>query len=454
MLSSAGGWEWEVRTRADSVEQFLETQQWQQKWPEQGQQESGTELENSDMTSIEEDGALVPLPTLREAICDPIRQRKLFVQKLRQCQKMLDFGDPMKQKQEKEVKADALKELNEFVAIGRNSALLANEEIGTELFKTMECNLFRVLPPSAYSPQWSESNSEDLLGSSPSSSLFLEPAWPHLQLVYRLLRQLIDRLSAEQLDPFISDYFCLNALELLRSADSREREKARQIVHGIYTKLTERRTGIRKQMANILLSHTFESMPFNGLEELLQILGDIINGFNVPLKEEHRQFLFRVLLPLHKSPALPMFFSKLAYCVMLFVEKDVSLAKPVIKSLLRNWPSKSGIREILFITELDEILSQVGEDQFRVIMKPLVGRLVRCTTSQNARLAERALLLWKSPKMLTFLKDHSQLAFPEAIRAIDKAQRHWSSGVIAMSAKTMDALRMALTEADKQKQRR
>ena len=43
----------------------------------------------------------------------------------------------------------------------------------------------------------------------------------------------------------------------------------------------------------------------NGIAELLEILGSIINGFALPLKDEHKQFLLKALLPLHKVPHAP-----------------------------------------------------------------------------------------------------------------------------------------------------
>lgn len=44
----------------------------------------------------------------------------------------------------------------------------------------------------------------------------------------------------------------------------------------------------------------YETEHFNGVGELLEILGSIINGFALPLKLEHKQFLVKVLIPLHK----------------------------------------------------------------------------------------------------------------------------------------------------------
>ena len=43
-----------------------------------------------------------------------------------------------------------------------------------------------------------------------------------------------------------------------------------------------------------------EQMPKTHLSKVKFILGSIINGFALPLKAEHKQFLVRVLIPLHK----------------------------------------------------------------------------------------------------------------------------------------------------------
>lgn len=55
----------------------------------------------------------------------------------------------------------------------------------------------------------------------------------------------------------------------------------------------------------------------------------IINGFALPLKEEHKVFLLKVLLPLHKVKSLSVYHPQLAYCVVQFLEKDPSLTEPV-----------------------------------------------------------------------------------------------------------------------------
>ncbi len=60
------------------------------------------------------------------------------------------------------------------------------------------------------------------------------------------------------------------------------------------------------------------------------VLNSIINGFALPLKEEHKVFLLKVLMPLHKVKSLSVYHPQLAYCVVQFLEKDPSLTEPVI----------------------------------------------------------------------------------------------------------------------------
>ncbi len=61
------------------------------------------------------------------------------------------------------------------------------------------------------------------------------------------------------------------------------------------------RAFIRKAINNIFFRFVYETERHNGIAELLEILGSIINGFALPLKEEHKQFLMKALLPLHKA---------------------------------------------------------------------------------------------------------------------------------------------------------
>ena len=65
--------------------------------------------------------------------------------------------------------------------------------------------------------------------------------------------------------------------------------------------------------------------------ELLEILGSIINGFAIPLKKEHLQFLEKALLPLHKPRSVAVYHPQLSYCISQYVEKDPETIVAVVQ---------------------------------------------------------------------------------------------------------------------------
>lgn len=108
------------------------------------------------------------------------------------------------------------------------------------------------------------------------------------------------------------------------------------------------RAFIRRSINNIFFQFIYETERHNGIAELLEILGSIINGFALPLKEEHKLFLSRVLVPLHKVKSLVLYHPQLAYCVVQFLEKDQNLTYSVVTGLLRYWPKVNSTNEVLY----------------------------------------------------------------------------------------------------------
>ena len=129
--------------------------------------------------------------------------------------------------------------------------------------------------------------------------------------------------------------FVLRLLDLFDSEDPRERDLLKTTLHRIYVKFLGLRAFIRKEINNIFYQFVYETERHHGVAELLGILGSIINGFALPLKEEHKDFLLKVLMPLHKVKSLSVYHPQLAYCVVQFLEKDPSLTEQVIVNLLR-----------------------------------------------------------------------------------------------------------------------
>jgi serine/threonine-protein phosphatase 2A regulatory subunit B' len=105
----------------------------------------------------------------------------------------------------------------------------------------------------------------------------------------------------------ISQKFLEQYLELFDSEDPRERDYLKTIMHRIYGRFMPLRPYIRMKVQNLVLYITYEKEEHNGLTELLEILSSVINGYAVPLKEEHKVFAKRILIPLHKVRGLQTF---------------------------------------------------------------------------------------------------------------------------------------------------
>jgi len=133
----------------------------------------------------------------------------------------------------------------------------------------------------------------------------------------------------------------------------------------------------------VFFQFVYETERHNGIAELLEILGSIINGFALPLKEEHKTFLTRVLIPLHKARSLSLYHPQLAYCVVQFLEKDAALTEEVLLGLLRYWPKVNSPKEVMFLNEVEEILDVIEANEFSKIMHPLFVQLARCINSQH-----------------------------------------------------------------------
>lgn len=296
----------------------------------------------------------------------------LFISKLSLCCVVFDFTEPSKNTTEKDLKRATLIELLDFVA---SNPSRYSEPAIVAMCKMCTVNLFRVFPPNYRSNLHSGENDDD----EPT----FDPAWSHLQLVYDILLKFVTSSSVEAkvAKKYINHAFILRLLDLFDSEDPRERDCLKAIMHRIYGKFMVHRPFIRKSISNIFYRFVNESDRCNGIAELLEIFGSVITGFALPLKEEHKIFLWRALIPLHKPKSLGAYFQQLSYCVTQFIEKEPKLASTVIRGLLKYWPITNSQKEVMFLGELEEILETINMSEFQKVMAPLFWRIGCCINS-------------------------------------------------------------------------
>ncbi|XP_022725637.1 serine/threonine protein phosphatase 2A 57 kDa regulatory subunit B' theta isoform-like isoform X3 [Durio zibethinus] len=352
----------------------------------------------------------------------------LFIKKLNLCCVIFDFTDPTKNLKEKEIKRQTLLELVEYVTSANGKF---SDAVLQEIVKMISANLFRSLKPQPRDNKVVEGGL-DLEEEEPS----MDPAWPHLQIVYEFLLRFAasPETDTKLAKRYVDRSFIFKLLDLFDSEDPREREYLKTILHRIYGKFMVHRPFIRKAINNIFFRFIFETEKHNGIAELLEILGSIINGFALPLKEEHKVFLVRVLVPLHKPKCLAMYHQQLSYCIMQFVEKDCKLADTVIRGLLKYWPITNSSKEVMFLNELDEILETTQPPEFQRCMVPLFRQIAHCLNSLHFQVAERALFLWNNDHIENLIIQNRKVILPIIFPALEKnARNHWNQAVHSLT---------------------
>lgn len=287
----------------------------------------------------------------------------------------------MKSAREKEIKRQTLAELIDIIQTG---SCKMNEIMQAEMVKMIALNIFRCLPPSAQEITGGPG------GDPEEEDMYSDPAWPHLQLVYELLLRYVVSSDTDTkiAKKYLDHSFVLKLLELFDCEDLREREYLKTILHRIYGRFMVHRPYIRTAMNNILYRFIFETEKYGGVNELLEIFASIINGFAVPMKEEHKLFLIRALIPLHKPKTVATYHHQLAYCMTLFIEKDYRLSDVAIKGLLKYWPISNCGKEVLFLGELEEILEVTQSLEFQRCMVPLFKQIGRSIRSPHFQVSE------------------------------------------------------------------
>ncbi|CAN6440908.1 unnamed protein product [Victoria cruziana] len=345
------------------------------------------------------------------------------MRKLQICSIIFDFSDTFKFVREKETKRQTLLELVDFIQSGSGKM---TEPMQEELIRMISVNIFRCLPPASYENTGSDNADPE------EDDTFLEPSWPHLQIVYDLLLRYVvssdtDTKIAKR---YIDHSFVLKLLDLFDSEDMRERDYLKTILHRIYGKFMVHRPFIRKAINNIFYRFIFETERHSGIGELLEILGSIINGFALPMKEEHKLFLVRALIPLHKPKSVSIYHQQLSYCITQFVEKDYKLADTVIRGLLKYWPVINCQKEVLFLNELEEVLEATQSAEFQRCMVPLFRQIGRCLNSSHFQVAERALFLWNNDHIVSLIAQNRSVIFPIIFEALEKnIHSHWNQAV-------------------------
>ncbi|OII72755.1 protein phosphatase 2A regulatory B subunit [Cryptosporidium andersoni] len=417
------------------------------------------------------------LPLLHQVI-KPEEHIDLLRQKLRACCIIFNFNNNSASLL-KEKKRETLLELVEYIS---NNEHIFQECIVPDVLLMISSNIFRSFIHNCQLASNNLNNNNGILncgnsnlgsninnngnniGSLNNTGLeydedeqSLEPSWPHLLVVYEFFLRFVisSQFGTKIAKKYIDNAFILKLIDLFQSYDPRERDYLKTILHRIYGKIMPRRSCIRKAMKHIFLRVIIDGEPHRGIAELLEIFVSIVNGFTIPLKEEHKIFLETALIPLHKAKCIASFHQQLIYCLVQYIEKDTKLSVPIIKGMLRYWPITNSSKQILFLNELEELLEITPTNYIEPILVPIFERLAFCIQSPHFHVAERVLYLWNNEVIVNLINTYKGEIYPVLVKALASQNKkiHWNSTVHGLTfvvnkvlAETDPALFAQITE--------
>eukprot|EP00435_Cladocopium_sp_Y103_P009979 s802_g2.t1 len=161
------------------------------------------------------------------------------------------------------------------------------------------------------------------------------------------------------------------------SAQQAEWPFLRDILLWLYEKRAELR-GIIGRPLKGAARFVHKSAP---LAPLMQVLGPIIRGFQMPLGEAQKRLLVETLLPLHKpnewlcwdrqTPMVSMYHKELVHCMLLILEKEPRLSCKCLEAVCNYLPQShesNTPKEVLLIAELAEIMKVMQPEDLQGCM--------------------------------------------------------------------------------------
>jgi len=137
-----------------------------------------------------------------------------------------------------------------------------------------------------------------------------------------------------------------------------------------------------------------------------------------------------------------MYHSALSDCVKKFIEKDARLAYDIVAALLQYWPFSISSKQILFLSEIEDLIFVMPVADFKRLQNQLGRRLAECVAFPNSDIAEKTLTMWRSDRFVKLLMQNCRDQFPAIISSLyDNATQHWQGSV---HSRTFEVLKMLM----------
>lgn len=196
-----------------------------------------------------------------------------------------------------------------------------------------------------------------------------------------------------------------------------------------------------------------------GLGMTLRVLFRILKGTSPPFHPSYRHLLFYILIPLHRTssmvlwrdqtPILDLYHEPLVKCIAVLLKGQPEWKSPTVRALLGTdiWPHAKGgsngsntPKIVLLLHQINTFLTIPGEVD-EPTWDAFMTRLSVCIASDNSRLAEQALQLFRNDQFNALFQVNCASSLPILLRATVKTDLPWNPTVRKMTYHVLKNLR-------------
>jgi serine/threonine protein kinase len=269
-----------------------------------------------------------------------------------------------------------------------------------------------------------------------------------------LIRMNWPEFSAETAAAHVDSVLIRCVLDRFEAGIADERAFLRDLAHWLYANFPHQRVAMRARIGAVLSHYSRQPNKRTHVKELLEVVGQIVIGFQRPLTAVHKGLLLRVLLSLHapnemhewrdQIPVLQLYHEPLVYAIVQFLEHDPSLTVTVLDGVLAAWPEgfqSNTPKEVLLLHEVETLLRRATAADFAAVLPRLLPKLVHCLSLENSRVVERALFMWKDEAFLALVRGQTaRIVQPVMTALLRGGESFWNPTVNKMAAHVLEQL--------------
>lgn len=139
-----------------------------------------------------------------------------------------------------------------------------------------------------------------------------------------------------------------------------------------------------------------------------------------------------------------MYHKELVHCLLLFLEKDSSLAPICLEALCGYFPQlheSNTPKEVLLIHEIAEVLKFIDAASFEHVLPSLLRHMIRLIGSHNAQPIQSTLQFWKDDRVANLLGSASSKIIPALLPVLLRGgEPFWNPTVNRMTSLVLEKL--------------